>query len=208
MRSLVESYGVPCAAARVARTRADALSIAGELGYPVALKIVSQAVTHKSDVGGVRLDLTDPEELRRAYDVLESRASAARVSMDGALVQRMVPRGVELFVGMTRDAQVGPLIAFGVGGTMVELFGDVVFRIAPLGRVDADEMIEGIRARRVLDGYRGAPRVDRDALRAVLLAVSRLAVEMTEVSELDLNPLVALGADGLLAVDARVRVGK
>jgi acyl-CoA synthetase (NDP forming) len=135
---------------------------------------------------------------------------ATRVpSLDGVLVQRMAPRGLELFVGMTRDPQIGPLVAFGIGGTHVEIFNDVVFRVAPLTPSDADEMMDGIRARKLLDGYRGTPAADRAAIRSVLVAMSRLAVEAREVVEVDINPLVALPPGrGVLAVDARVRIAK
>ena len=207
--SLLASFAIPVAASEVVRSPGDAGHAAARIGFPVALKLVSSTITHKTDVGGVALNLATADEVRDAYASLERRieAQGRRAEMEGALVQRMAARGIELFVGMTRDPQFGPLVAFGVGGTYVELFGDVVFRVAPLTVTDADEMIDGIRARKLLDGFRGAPAADRLAIRNVLLAIGRLAVEAPEIAEIDVNPLVAFAPEhGVLAVDARVRV--
>lgn len=204
-QKLLSRFRIPVASARVATYREDAIAAAESIGFPVAMKVVSRSITHKTDVGGVMLDLANEKDVARAYAELVARIGDR---LDGVLIQKMAPRGLELFIGMTRDPQFGPLVAFGIGGTHVEIFGDVVFRIAPLTVTDADEMIDGIRARKLLDGYRGAPAVDRLAIRNALLAVSRLATEHTEISEIDINPLVALPCEhGVLAVDARVRVG-
>ncbi len=129
--------------------------------------------------------------------------------MEGVLVQQMAPRGVEIFVGMTCDPSLGPLIAFGIGGTNVEVWRDVVFRVAPLTTTDAAEMLDEIRGRKLLDGFRGSPAADRAAIVDVLLRVSRLALEAPEIVEIDINPLVAFEPErGVLAVDARIRIGE
>jgi len=199
---LLAAYGVGVAPWGVAKRADEAASIAARLGFPVALKIVSATVTHKTEVGGVKLGLDDDRAVRAAYAAIADRPEA-----QGALVQRMAPRGLELFVGMTRDPSFGPLVAFGVGGTSVEVWGDVVFRLAPLTTTDAAEMLEGIRAKRLLDGFRGAPAADRAAIEDVLLRVSRLALDHPEIAELDVNPLIALApGQGVLAVDARARI--
>ena len=199
---LLDAYGVPVADARVVRTREEAALAARRVGYPVAMKIVSETIVHKTDVAGVVLGLRDDAAVTGAYDEL-----ASRPQVSGVLVQAMAPRGVELFVGMTRDPSFGPLVAFGAGGTSVELWGDVVFRVAPLTTTDASEMIESIRARKLLDGFRGAPAADRDAIRDVLLRVSRLAEDEPRIAELDINPLVAFEPGrGALVVDARIRI--
>jgi acetyl coenzyme A synthetase (ADP forming)-like protein len=211
VETILDQFGVHMAASRVVTSPEDAARAATDLGFPVALKIVSRTITHKSDVGGVILALPDAPAVEHAYANLESHITelGRRSELDGVLVQKMAPAGLELFVGMTRDPQFGPLIAFGIGGTQVELLGDVVLRIAPLGIADADEMLDAIRARKLLDGYRGAPAVDRAAVRAALLAVSHLAMDAPEIVEVDVNPLVALGPGrGVVAVDARIRIGR
>jgi acetyltransferase len=211
VETILDEFGVHMAASRVVTSRADAARAATDLGFPVALKIVSRTITHKSDVGGVILALPDGSSVERAYAKLESHVTelGRRDELDGVLVQKMAPAGLELFVGMTRDPQFGPLVAFGIGGTRVELWGDVALRIAPLGSADADEMLDAIRARKLLDGYRGAPGADRASVRDTLLAVSHLAMDAPEIVELDINPLVALGPGrGVVAVDARIRVGR
>lgn len=201
---LLASFDIPMAPSRIAATREDAVRAASEIGFPVALKIVSRSITHKSDVGGVVLGLADASAVASAYAKMTERFR----ELDGVLVQKMATSGLETFVGMTRDPQFGALIAFGIGGTRVEIWGDVAFRVAPLGALDADEMLDAIRARKLLDGYRGAPPADRTALRNVLLGVSRLAMEAPEIVELDINPLVAFApGHGVLAVDARARIG-
>lgn len=199
---LLDAYGIPVADARVVRTRDEAVLAARSVGYPVAMKIVSDTIVHKTDVAGVVLGLRDDTAVMGAFAELSSRPGVT-----GVLVQAMAPRGVELFVGMTRDPSFGPLVAFGAGGTSVELWGDVVFRVAPLTTTDASEMIESIRARKLLDGFRGAPAADRDALRDALLRVSRLAEDAPRIAELDINPLVAFEPGrGALVVDARIRI--
>jgi acetyl coenzyme A synthetase (ADP forming)-like protein len=199
---LLEAYDVAVAEWDVATSADAAVRAAVEMGFPVALKIVSDAVMHKTDVGGVKLGLADEQAVRAAYGEI-----AAHPEARGVLVQRMAPRGVELFVGMTRDPAFGPLVAFGIGGTGVELWGDVVFRVAPLTTTDAGEMLDEIRGKKLLDGFRGAPAADRAAVADVLLRVSRLALDVPEVAELDVNPLIALPPGrGVLAVDTRARI--
>ncbi len=203
-KQLLASFEIPMAASRIASSRDEAVRMATELGFPVALKIVSRTITHKSDIGGVVLGLKDSNAVASAYAIMTERFR----ELDGVLVQKMAASGLETFVGMTRDPQFGALVAFGIGGTRVEIWGDVAFRVAPLTALDADEMLDAIRARKLLDGYRGAPAADRIALRNVLLGVSRLAMEAPEVVELDINPLVAFAPGrGVIAVDARARIG-
>ncbi len=196
---LLAHHGIPVAEGAIATSEDEAVAVAARIGRPVALKIVSELVTHKTEVGGVKLALATDAEVREAYREL------ARAGARAALVQKMAPRGVELFVGMTRDPSFGPLVAFGIGGTSVELWGDVVFRLAPLTTTDAAEMLDGIRAKKLLEGFRGAPAVDRAAVEDVLLRVGQLVVDLPEIAELDINPLIAL-PHGTLAVDARIRI--
>jgi acetate---CoA ligase (ADP-forming) len=204
---LLECYGIATAPARLARSTEDAATIARDLGLPVVMKIVSRDIMHKTDVGGVRVGLQRVEDVAIAYREIITNATNAvpGASVEGLLVQRMVSGGRELIAGATRDPLFGPLVMFGLGGIYAEALRDVVFRIAPLSNADAEDMINGIRARKIIDGMRGQPPVDRAALSDVLRRVSRLASDVAEIAELDLNPL--LGFDtGVVAVDARVKL--
>lgn len=203
--NLLTAYDIAVAPARVALGPDDAVAAAEAVGYPVALKISSPDVLHKTDVGGVILGITSAAELRIAYERLladvERQIPGARRS--GVLVQRQIAGGRELIVGFTRDASFGPLVMFGLGGVYVEALRDVVFRLAPLGRQDAADMVAGIHGTALLGALRGQPPVDRDALVDVLLRVSQLAVDHPAIAELDVNPLLAL-PQGAVALDARV----
>ncbi len=207
VRAVLDAFGLRTPREAVVRTVDEAAWCAAEFGGPVAFKLVSQTITHKSDVGGVVLGLRGAAAVRAAWSGMESSLEqrGLRAAMEGALVQEMVPGGVETFVGATRDPSYGPLVGFGLGGVQVELWKDVVFRVAPLRDRDADEMLAQIRARALLDGFRGAPAVDRGALREVILRVGALVEALPEVLEIDLNPVVAM-VRGAVVVDARIRV--
>jgi acetyl coenzyme A synthetase (ADP forming)-like protein len=202
---LLSAYGIQTAPAELARSEEEVVAVATRMGYPVALKIVAPAIIHKTDVGGVQVGIGNAEEARTATREILTGARRAYpdAPVSGILVQRMVKGGRELIAGLTRDPSVGALMMFGVGGTLVEALGDVIFRLAPLHRLDAADMVRGIRAFRLLEGIRGAPPADLTALEDVLLRISRLAMDFPEISELDVNPLLALG-QGAMAVDARV----
>ena len=178
-----------------------------QIGGKVAVKLASHALTHKSDVGGIVLGV-EGSDAASAFCVIADRLEAAdrRQDMDGVVVQEMVPPGVELLIGATQDPSYGPLVAFGIGGVNVELWKDLVFRLAPLRDVDAEAMLDGVRARALLDGFRGAPPVDRAAVIDALHRVSHMVAHLPQIRELDINPLIA-GPAGVIAVDARVRVG-
>lgn len=197
--------GVPVTATTLAQTREEAAAQAEAIGYPVALKVVSPNVAHKSDVGGVVLGLEGHEEVAEAYDEIISSVQAAQPSatIEGVSVQEMASPGVEVIVGVTTDPQFGPVMMFGLGGIMVEVLGDVAFRLAPLGEGDARDMINEIQGRQVLDGVRGQPPVDVGAIESMLDRVSVFAAEHPEVAELDLNPVIA-SPEGAIAVDARI----
>ena len=178
-------------------------------GKAVALKLISGTVLHKTDVGGVRLGIETAEDAAQAYRDLEASLQAYGVSdaFEGALVQEMVTGGVECLVGMVNDPLFGPLIAFGLGGTVAEAMGDVAFRLHPLTDADAAELMGSVKAARLLAGYRGAPPADQSALRGILLRVSRLVEDVPELAELDLNPVMALPAgEGAIVLDARMRL--
>jgi len=201
---LLECYGIPTATARLARSAEEAGTIASEIGFPVAMKIVARQIVHKSDVGGVRLGISNAEEARAAFDEIFGNARRAEpdAEIEGVLVQRMVRAGRETIAGVVRDETFGPLIMFGLGAIFVEALGDVVFRIAPIDELDARDMIRGIRGARVLDGVRGEPAADIDAIVDALLRLSRLALDIPQIGEMEINPLVATSG-GIIAIDGR-----
>ena len=164
---------------------------------------------HKTEIGGVRLNLTNEQAVREAFEAIRARLEQDHSlnAMEGVLIQPMLSGGVELMVGVTHDPLFGPLIAFGLGGIHVEILGDVRFRITPLTDRDATEMVREIKGYRLLEGYRGHPPADIEAIEEVLLRISRLVEEIPEITELDLNPIFALPpGQGCRIVDARIRV--
>ena len=204
---LLTAYGIPTAAAEISTSAAEAAEIANRIGYPVAMKIVSEHIMHKTDVGGVRVGLSHDTDAREAYEaiILNCTRAVPDAVIKGVLVQRMIKGGRELIVGVTRDELFGPLVMFGLGGIYAEALRDVVFRIAPVGDVEASDMVAGIRAQKMLEGMRGQAAVDLVALKDVLRRVSLLAVDIPELQELDLNPILAF-SEGVVAVDARVKL--
>jgi acyl-CoA synthetase (NDP forming) len=206
---ILTSYGIPVPARSFARTAADAVSAAERIGYPVALKLASTTIVHKSDVGGVQLNLKDRAAVIAAFERIQSELVSRQKldAMDGVVVQQMISGGLELMAGATLDASFGPLIAFGLGGVYVEILGDVRFRIAPLTDLDARAMVRDIRGFRLLEGYRGHPAADIRAVEDVLLRLSRIVEDLPEITELDLNPFVALPpGQGCCVLDARIHV--
>ncbi|HEV3116131.1 MAG TPA: acetate--CoA ligase family protein, partial [Gemmataceae bacterium] len=193
----------------VATTAEEAVAVASETGFPVAVKLASYKLVHKTEIGGVRLNLTDAASVRRAYDEMRERLArdGNLDAMEGVLIQPMLSGGVEVMIGVTQDSQFGPLIAFGLGGIHVEILGDVCFRITPLTDLDARDMVQSIRGYRLLKGYRGHPPGDVAALEETLLRISRVVEEIPEVCELDLNPIFALPpGEGCRIADARIGV--
>jgi acetyltransferase len=204
---LLDAYGIAVTPSQLAANADDAAEIAPQLGWPVAIKIVSQDIIHKSDVGGVVLGLRDADAARDAvadmFARIRQRSPDARVQ--GVLVQHMVEGGHETIAGVTHDPLFGPLVMFGLGGIYVEALRDVVFRVAPFDDAEAAAMVDGIRAAAILRGIRGRPAADRPALAAVLRRLSQLAADFPEIEEMDVNPLIAFES-GAVAVDARVRI--
>jgi acetyl coenzyme A synthetase (ADP forming)-like protein len=204
---LLEAAGIPLVSGGVATSEAEAGALAERLSRPVALKLLSQDVTHKTDVGGVLLDVEGGaaarEGFRRIRESLARHRPDAR--FDGVLVQAMERGGIEVFLGMTRDTVFGPLVGFGLGGVLVEILSDVRFRLAPLSDQDARTMIREIRGSKLLEGYRGRPAADIPALEELLLRLSRLVEQLPEIDSLDLNPVLAREpGKGCCVLDARV----
>jgi len=208
-KSLLKEAGVPVASTTLATTRDEAQAQAEAAGYPVVLKVVSPDIAHKSDVGGVKLNLRDKDAVGAAFDeiVANSKKAVPGAKILGVAVQYMAPQGTEVIVGMTTDPQFGPVMMFGLGGIMVEVLKDVSFRLVPLAEKDADQMINEIKGRPVLAGVRGQPPSDIAALRQTILKVSEFVQQHPEVRELDLNPVFAY-PNGALAVDARIVIAE
>lgn len=209
VRQVLSALGLPVLGGGIAQTPGEAAGIARAIGYPVAAKLASTTILHKTEMGGVHLNLADEDAVRSAFAAIHSSLErAGRLNeMHGVLIQPMVKGAAELMMGTVEDPTFGPLIAFGLGGIHVEVLRDVVFRVTPLTDRDAAEMVREIRGYRLLEGYRGHPAADVAALENALLRLSRLVEEVPEITEIDMNPVLALepGA-GCRIVDARVRV--
>ena len=204
-KELLAAQGIPVVPTRLARSRAEAIRLAKELGLPVVLKVASPDIIHKSDVGGVRLNLASLTQVDKAYGeiIARARAHVPHAVIEGIAVQAMAKPGIEVAAGLTRDRTFGPVVMFGLGGISVEILNDVAFRVVPLGPKDARAMLREIHGFPMLQGYRGAPPVDLSALEDLLLKLSTLAEQRPEISEIDLNPVFAY-PNGALAVDARI----
>ncbi len=206
---VLECFGLRVAQGKTGTTVEETVAIAEQIGYPVVIKMASETLVHKSEWDGVRLNLRSADEVRDACEAIRSRLEAAGEleALGGFLVQPMIQGGVELMIGMTDDPLFGPLMVFGLGGIHVEILRDVVFRITPLTDRDVNEMVTGIRGYKLLQGYRGAPEADIEAVKDMLLRVSRMVEELPEIAELDLNPLRALEpGKGCVVLDARMRI--
>lgn len=206
-RAVLDAYGIRRPTAELAATSDEAVALANQIGYPVVLKIASPDILHKTDVGGVKVGLNNPTDVRDAFELITYRAQryVPDAIIWGCMVQQMIPKGLELLVGMSRDHQFGPLVTFGLGGIYVEALRDVAFRLAPFGRRDAEEMISEIRARSLLDGVRGEAPADKAAIIETLLKISQLVTDFPEIVELDINPLVVYEAgQGAVALDMRL----
>lgn len=208
-RDVLNAMKLPVPNGDVAKNEQDAVIIAKSIGYPVAAKLASHTVIHKSELGGVHLNLRTDEEVRTAFQKIREQIKRhhSPEDMDGVLIQPMLSTGLEVIVGVTDDPLFGPLIAFGLGGIFVEILKDMVFRITPLTDIDTQEMVAGIKGHKLLEGYRGQPPADQKAVQELLLRVSRLVEEVPEISELDLNPIFVMPeGQGCTIADARIHV--
>jgi len=204
-QEILRAYEIPMPAAGIGHTPEEAVALAGELGYPVAMKVVTRSIMHKTDVGGVALNLRDPQAVREAFAQIDKsvRARESRVDIEGMLVQAMVAPGTEVIVGMKRDVQFGPVLMVGLGGVFAEVLKDVALRVAPVNSEDALEMMQELRAYPLLAGARGGAPADLEALALIMERVSRLALDCPQIVELDLNPVIVHRVgQGAIAVDA------
>jgi len=204
-KTIVKEYGITIPKFQLATNEKEAAKIAQEIGFPVVAKIVSPEIIHKSDAGGVKIDLKTTADVETAYKTIIENAKKydPKANLLGVLIMEMAPKGTEVIVGAIRDPQFGATLMFGLGGIFVEVLKDVTFKIAPVSVDEAKEMINGLKASALLKGYRNTAPVDIDALAQILVNISKLLVDHPEISELDLNPVMAY-ANGANTVDARI----
>lgn len=207
-KNLLKEIGVPVIETRLAKTKREAIDQSKKLGFPVVLKIASPDIIHKSDSGGVKLDLKNATQVGHAYsDILSSiRRAFPQAIIQGVSVQKMARPGIEVIIGISQDAQFGPVIMFGIGGILVEIIKDVSFRIIPLMERDAAEMIREIKGYRLLQGYRGQEPANIPKLEQLILKISQFIEQNPQIKELDLNPIYAY-QDDITVVDARIILG-
>ncbi|MFX0186865.1 MAG: acetate--CoA ligase family protein [Candidatus Hodarchaeota archaeon] len=204
-KELLKEIGIQVPEQRLTLTKKETISVAENIGFPVVLKLMAEDIVHKSDTGAVKLNLRSNDEVGQAFDELMKIPSKTEKKIS---VQKMAEEPItELIIGMTTDAQFGPALMFGIGGILVELLEDVSFRIAPITEYDAKEMIHEIKGFPILDGYRGKPKADINAIVDTLLKISDLVIKHEEIHEMDLNP-VFIYDKGLICVDARIILKK
>ncbi len=204
-KHILKEAGLNVVDSRLAKDKAEAQATAKELGYPVVLKILSPDIVHKSDVGGVKLGLQDESAVGAAYDEIMAAAKKAspEANIHGVSVQTMAKPGLEVILGITKDPQFGPVLMFGLGGILVEVLKDVAFRIVPLNKRDAGQIVREIKGYPLLEGYRGQEPANVEKLEEEILKLSAFVESHPEIKELDLNPVFAY-KDGVTAVDARI----
>ena len=208
---MLEAYGINNVPGDLAADVEEAVKVAESAGYPVVMKIVSEDILHKSDSGGIALNIKNSEELRVEYISMMARIAKNEpgAHIRGVMVEKMAPKGLEVIVGMRRDPTFGPLMMFGLGGTMVELLKDISFKVAPLTEADIDEMIENTLAGKLLKGFRGSPKSDIEAVKDTISRLSRLSLDNPEISEIEINPLIVYPENqGAISLDSRAILAK
>lgn len=208
---ILKAYGIPVIKTAFAKTEEEAIKAADELGYPLVMKVISPQISHKSDVGGIRLSLQNGNEMRAAYRKMMENIPKKMPDavLNGVQLQPMLSGGKEVIIGMIRDPTFGPMLMFGLGGVYVEILKDVRFAIAPVNEREARDMISGIKAYPLLAGFRGSKPSDIDALVDTILRVSRLVCDFSEIKEFEINPMMVFEeGKGALAVDMRLTLRK
>jgi acyl-CoA synthetase (NDP forming) len=204
-KQILIAAGIDCTDTRLAATKEAAVGMSEQLGYPVVLKVSSVDITHKSDAGGVKVNLKNKTEVENAFDAIMTscKATAPAARIQGISVQRMARPGIEVIMGMIKDPSFGPVVMFGLGGVFVEVLKDVAFRIVPIEKADAEDMINEIKGKKLLEGYRGQEPADIDYLQQMLVKLSDFVNTTPEIEEIDMNPVFAY-KDGAVVVDARI----
>jgi len=199
-KKVLAAYGIPVTQEKTGQTEDDAVAAANEIGYPVVLKGSGEAMSHKTELDLIAHDLRDEQSVRGAFQDFRNRKN---VTVEEVLVQQMVKGNRELMAGLKRDPQFGPCVMFGLGGVMAEILEDIAIRVAPLSSFDAMDMMDDIRAKKILEAFRGKPPVDRDVFAELLIAVGKIGLENDTVSEIDINPIKLVGGKPV-AVDALI----
>ena len=206
---MLSKYGIPVPKYSVVSSEEEAIQIAKKLGFPLVMKIVSPDIIHKTDIGGIEMNVSNLEQIKKAYKsiiyhVMENKPEAR---INGMLFYKQAPKGVEVVVGMIRDPQFGPTVMFGLGGIFIEILKDVTFRVCPVERADIEEMLTEIQGIKILQGYRGQPRCDVNAIIDIIMEIARLALDYPVIKEIDLNPIMVY-EKGALVVDGKVFLNK
>ena len=204
-KELLKEYGIPVPDFKLIKSEEEIAGLAKEINFPIVMKIVSPDIIHKSDAGGVKLNIKDETEARLAYKeiIFQAKKYKKKARISGVIAYTMVPQGTEIIIGMMKDPHFGPVAMFGLGGIFVEVLKDISFRIIPLDEIDAREMITEIKGYEILKGVRGEGPKDIKAIREVLMKISKLTTENPEINEIDLNPILVF-EKGLQVVDARM----
>jgi acyl-CoA synthetase (NDP forming) len=204
-KQILMQSGINCTDTRLAATKDAAVKLSEQFGYPVVLKVSSVDISHKSDAGGVKVNLKSKSEVENAFDAImrSCKAAVPAAKIEGVSVQGMAKPGTEVIIGMTKDPSFGPVIMFGLGGVFVEVLKDVAFRVVPIEKSDAEEMVNEIKGKKLLEGYRGQEPADVAYLQQILLKLSDFVNETPEIEEIDMNPVFSY-KDGAVVVDARI----
>ena len=202
---LLSRYKMPVPKYYVTSSKEGAIKIANEIGFPLVMKIISSDIVHKSDIGGVKINILNNKQVAKAYQGIIQQVGKNRpkAKRSGMLLYKQAPEGIEVVVGMIRDSQFGPTVMFGLGGIFVEILKDVSFRVCPVDRIDVDEMLREIKGIKLLQGYRGQSKRDINAIGDIILSVSELALDHPDIMEIDLNPIIVYER-GAVVVDAKV----
>jgi len=204
-KELLKEYGIPVPDFKLIKSEDEIAELPKEINFPITMKIVSPDIIHKTDAGGVKLNIKDETEARLAYQeiIFQAKKYNKEAKISGIIAYPMIPQGTEIIIGMMKDPHFGPVIMFGLGGIFVEILKDISFRILPIEEKDAQEMITEIKGNEILKGARGNPPRDIQAIEGVLMKVSKLTMENPEISEIDLNPIFVF-ENGIQVVDARM----
>jgi len=202
---LLSKHGIPVPEYSVASTEEELLKVAKRVDFPLVMKIVSPDIMHKTDIGGIKMNITNLPQIKKAYkDIIHNvRQNKPEARINGMLLCKQVSKGVEVIVGMIRDPQFGPTVMFGLGGIFTEILKDIAFRVCPIERTDIEEMLTEIEGIKILQGYRGQPRRDANAIIDIIMGISRLALDYPVVKEIDLNPIIVY-EKGAIVVDAKI----
>jgi len=202
---MLSKYGIPVPKYSVVSSEEEAIQIAKKLGFPLVMKIVSPDIMHKTDIGGIKMNIGNLLQVRASYKdiICNVRENKPEARINGILLCKQAPKGVEVIVGMIRDPQFGPTVMFGLGGIFTEILKDVTFRVCPVERTDIEEMLTEIQGIKMLQGYCGQPRCDVNSIIDIILQISRLALDYPIIKEIDLNPIIVY-EKGALVVDAKI----